>query len=120
MAVPTIYFKLIKYYDDNKLNEKKISFSLFRLMVSGNFLFFSIKSYIDIIIILGSAALPVSVLQQWKIISNHTLLERYGMTEFGMGLTNSYKGQRFPGELVILIKLVLYYFYLSILFNVIM
>jgi len=29
----------------------------------------------------GSAALPVHVLEKWKIISGHLLLERYGMTE---------------------------------------
>ena len=82
MAVPTIYFKLIAYY--NTLNEKEknlITNSLkkFRLMVS------------------GSAALPVSILQQWKKISGHTLLERYGMTEIGMAISNSYRNERKPG-----------------------
>ena len=38
----------------------------------------------------GSAALPTPVLKQWQEISGHTLLERYGMTEIGMALTNSY------------------------------
>jgi malonyl-CoA/methylmalonyl-CoA synthetase len=82
MAVPTIYFKLIAYY--NTLNEKEknlITNSLkkFRLMVS------------------GSAALPVSILKQWKKISGHTLLERYGMTEIGMAISNSYRNERKPG-----------------------
>ncbi|CAE7872283.1 acsf3 [Symbiodinium microadriaticum] len=45
----------------------------------------------------GSAALPVSVLQKWREISGHTLLERYGMTEIGMAISNPYKGQRRPG-----------------------
>lgn len=47
----------------------------------------------------GSAALPVPVLNKWREISGHTLLERYGMTEIGMALTNPYKGQRVPGGL---------------------
>jgi malonyl-CoA/methylmalonyl-CoA synthetase len=45
----------------------------------------------------GSAALPVSVLEEWKEISGHTLLERYGMTEIGMAISNPYKGERRPG-----------------------
>ncbi|NIP30633.1 MAG: AMP-binding protein, partial [Candidatus Dadabacteria bacterium] len=55
------------------------SCSKFRLMVS------------------GSASLPVNILEKWKNISGHILLERYGMTEVGMALSNSYSGERFPG-----------------------
>jgi len=46
----------------------------------------------------GSAALPVSVLEKWKEISGHTLLERYGMTETGMVLSNPLTGERRPGS----------------------
>jgi malonyl-CoA/methylmalonyl-CoA synthetase len=46
----------------------------------------------------GSAALPVSTLQRWKEISGHTLLERYGMTETGMALSNPLRGERVPGS----------------------
>jgi malonyl-CoA/methylmalonyl-CoA synthetase len=46
----------------------------------------------------GSAALPVSILQRWKEISGHTLLERYGMTEIGMALSNPLRGERVPGS----------------------
>ena len=46
----------------------------------------------------GSAALPVSVMEQWHTISGHTLLERYGMTEIGMGLSNPFKGERRAGH----------------------
>lgn len=84
MAVPTIYFKLISYYKTLAEPEQDlISMHLkkFRLMVS------------------GSAALPVSVLEQWKEISAHTLLERYGMTEIGMAISNPYNGQRKPGHI---------------------
>jgi malonyl-CoA/methylmalonyl-CoA synthetase len=45
----------------------------------------------------GSAALPVSVLERWREISGHTLLERYGMTEIGMALSNPLRGERRPG-----------------------
>ena len=45
----------------------------------------------------GSAALPVRTLERWREISGHTLLERYGMTEFGMALSNSLHGERRPG-----------------------
>jgi malonyl-CoA/methylmalonyl-CoA synthetase len=45
----------------------------------------------------GSAALPVRVLEQWRAITGHTLLERYGMTEIGMALSNPLEGERRPG-----------------------
>ena len=45
----------------------------------------------------GSAALPVPVLHRWREISGHTLLERYGMTEIGMALSNPLRGDRRPG-----------------------
>jgi malonyl-CoA/methylmalonyl-CoA synthetase len=65
----------------NETEQQKIGRSLepFRLMVS------------------GSAALPVSVLEEWREVSGHTLLERYGMTEMGMAISNPYRGERKPG-----------------------
>ncbi len=84
MAVPTIYYKLIAYWESCDQSEQiKISAGLktLRLMVS------------------GSAALPVSVLENWKIITGHTLLERYGMTEVGMAISNPYIGERRPGHI---------------------
>ena len=83
MAVPTIYSKLIDYWENSTEGERKrISDSLcgFRLMVC------------------GSASLPVAVLEKWKEISGHVLLERYGMTEIGMALSNPYAGERLPGR----------------------
>ena len=44
------------------------------------------------------SALPVSTLLRWKEISGHTLLERYGMTEIGMALSNRLHGDRVPGS----------------------
>ncbi len=82
MAVPTIYYKLIAFWKELPEKEQRhISACLkkFRLMVS------------------GSAALPVGVLEAWREISGHTLLERYGMTEIGMAISNPYHGERKPG-----------------------
>jgi malonyl-CoA/methylmalonyl-CoA synthetase len=82
MAVPTIYFKLIAALEQLPKKEQlslKNSMSKLRLMVS------------------GSAALPVSVMQQWQVLSGHVLLERYGMTELGMAISNPYQGARKAG-----------------------
>lgn len=83
MAVPTIYYKLIAHWDTlsaTAQQQLKESFSHFRLMIS------------------GSAALPVTVMDRWKEISGHVLLERYGMTEIGMALSNPYAGDRRAGH----------------------
>ena len=83
MAVPTIYTKLIANWDAASPERRKIlsaGCARMRLMVS------------------GSAALPVSTLVRWKEISGQTLLERYGMTEFGMALSNPLHGDRVPGS----------------------
>jgi malonyl-CoA/methylmalonyl-CoA synthetase len=37
------------------------------------------------------------VLEEWRAITGHTLLERYGMTEIGMALSNPLRGERRPG-----------------------
>jgi malonyl-CoA/methylmalonyl-CoA synthetase len=46
----------------------------------------------------GSAALPVPTLERWERITGHRLLERYGMTEIGMALSNPLEGERRPGH----------------------
>jgi malonyl-CoA/methylmalonyl-CoA synthetase len=82
MAVPTIYSRLIAAWRQSapeRRAELSASCQQLRLMVS------------------GSAALPVSVLEEWREISGHTLLERYGMTEIGMALSNPLHGERRPG-----------------------
>ncbi len=82
MAVPTIYHKLIAYFDGlskDDQNELYTAMQQFRLMVC------------------GSAALPVSVMEKWEAISGQRLLERYGMTEIGMGLSNPYEDERKAG-----------------------
>jgi malonyl-CoA/methylmalonyl-CoA synthetase len=82
MAVPTIYRRLLSLRDELTASERAAQHSVLsamRLMVS------------------GSAALPVSTLEAWAAASGHVLLERYGMTEIGMALSNSYRGERIPG-----------------------
>jgi malonyl-CoA/methylmalonyl-CoA synthetase len=82
MAVPTIYHRLIATWEaaTPSMREAWSGGSLgLRLMVS------------------GSAALPVRTLQRWREITGHTLLERYGMTEIGMALSNPLHGERRAG-----------------------
>lgn len=83
MAVPTIYARLIAAWERAPADEQarmSAACRALRLMVS------------------GSAALPVGVLARWREISGHTLLERYGMTEIGMGLSNPLHGPRVAGH----------------------
>ncbi len=82
MAVPTIYVKLIAAWENADSDRQKSmsdGCAKMRLMVS------------------GSAALPVQVLEKWRNISGHFLLERYGMTEIGMALSNPLHGERLAG-----------------------
>ena len=46
----------------------------------------------------GSDALMVDTFEKWKEITGHVLLERYGMTEIGMALSNPLRGERVPGH----------------------
>jgi len=45
----------------------------------------------------GSAALPASLLEEFRAATGQTILERYGMTEIGMALSNPHDGPRVPG-----------------------
>ena len=45
----------------------------------------------------GSAALPATVHESWSHLTGQHLLERYGMTEIGMAISNPYLGERRPG-----------------------
>lgn len=45
----------------------------------------------------GSAACPIDVMQRWEALSGQVLLERYGMSETGMILSNPLEGERRPG-----------------------
>ena len=79
MAVPTVYNILAKYIKDGKLRDTYLDEQVkeillrYRLMVS------------------GSAALPETQMEEWKEISGQKLLERFGMTEILMALSNPYR-----------------------------
>ena len=45
----------------------------------------------------GSAPLPAHVLEAFRALYGHTILERYGMTETMMNTSNPYEGDRRPG-----------------------
>ena len=81
-AVPTIYHRLIASWDAAPPAVRRARSEgarRVRLMMS------------------GSAALPRGTLERWREITGHTLLERYGMTELGMALSNPLHGERRPG-----------------------
>jgi malonyl-CoA/methylmalonyl-CoA synthetase len=83
MAVPTIYAKLIAAWEAAAPDQQQLmsaGCANLRLMVS------------------GSAALPIEILEKWQQISGHVLLERYGMTEIGMALSNPLHGLRLAGK----------------------
>ena len=80
MAVPTIYVKLLEHWEKSPSQEAwSEAARKMRLMVS------------------GSAALPAPVSDRWLAATGHRLLERYGMTEIGMALSNPLEGERRVG-----------------------
>ncbi len=83
MAVPTIYVRLLEALDaldpEARLRAAE-GFGRLRLVVS------------------GSAALPAGVFARFAAATGQWILERYGMTEIGMALSNPYDGQRRPGH----------------------
>lgn len=82
MAVPTIYIKVIQHLASLSQHQRLAictGFGAMRLNVS------------------GSAACPVKVYDDWLELTGQTLLERYGMTEIGMAISNPYLGERRAG-----------------------
>ncbi len=82
MAVPTMYARLLQVWEEGSVSEKEqwaAGVRRMRLMIS------------------GSAALPVSIFDRWREITGHRILERYGMTEIGLVLSNPLEGDRRPG-----------------------
>jgi malonyl-CoA/methylmalonyl-CoA synthetase len=49
----------------------------------------------------GSAPLPSHVLEQFRTLFGHTILERYGMSETLMNISNPYIGERRPGTVAL-------------------
>jgi len=76
MGVPTMYVMLLRTLHGNMPAEARAecieAASKLRLTVS------------------GSAACPLPILEEWRRVTGRSLLERYGMTEIGMALSNPY------------------------------
>ncbi len=80
MAVPTMYKKLFEALDASGERERWMqNATKLRLATS------------------GSAALPVTLADRWKAITGTIPLERFGMTEIGVGLSNPLHGERRAG-----------------------
>ncbi len=82
MAVPTMYAKLFTAFDaadDATRARWTANAKQLRLATS------------------GSAALPVTIGERWRAITGRYPLERYGMTEIGVGSSNPLEGERRPG-----------------------
>jgi malonyl-CoA/methylmalonyl-CoA synthetase len=75
-GVPTIYVRLL---ETDPEAAKQIGQAM-RLFVS------------------GSAPLPAQILEEFRDLFGHTILERYGMTETIMNISNPYVGERRPGS----------------------
>jgi len=75
-GVPTIYVRLLDFSEEQA---REIG-TCMRLFVS------------------GSAPLPAQVLEEFRAKFGHTILERYGMSETCMNISNPYPGERRPGS----------------------
>jgi len=83
MGVPTMYVKLVEAFraaDDSTRARWSAGARKLRLATS------------------GSAALSASLHRAFADATGVTILERYGMTEIGMALSNPYDGERAPGS----------------------
>ncbi len=75
-AVPTVYVRLVEELQ----SLASVDLSSMRLFCS------------------GSAPLAAETFATFQILTGHTILERYGMTETGMNLSNPYAGERIAGS----------------------
>jgi len=83
MTVPTVYAKLVQHWQEQSSEVQRqwsVGAARLRLAVS------------------GSAALPISLFEKWRSLAGAPLLERYGMTEMGIALSNPYRGTRHAGH----------------------
>jgi malonyl-CoA/methylmalonyl-CoA synthetase len=102
MAVPTVYVKLIQYLHSSKHSSTTTAASTSdstgtsslspedKLLITQSFQRMRLN-------VSGSAACPVPLFNQWKELTGQVLLERYGMTEIGMAISNPLHGSRHPG-----------------------
>ncbi|KAK8595004.1 hypothetical protein V6N13_015913 [Hibiscus sabdariffa] len=81
-GVPTMYTRLIQGYQAMDPEQQAASASAARKLR---------------LMMCGSSALPQPVMHEWETITGHCLLERYGMTEFVMAISNPLRGARKAG-----------------------
>jgi malonyl-CoA/methylmalonyl-CoA synthetase len=82
MGVPTMYTKLFAAFDAaDERTRTRWSGNASRLRLATS----------------GSAALPVTLGERWRAIAGAYPLERFGMTEIGVGMSNPLAGPRKPG-----------------------
>jgi malonyl-CoA/methylmalonyl-CoA synthetase len=81
MAVPTIYVQLV----NAMMNDKKI-----RDKYSSEHMKWIFNNKMRIVVS-GSAPLNVKTSLEWNELTGYNILERYGMTEIGLGLSNPYR-----------------------------
>ncbi|MBX3199262.1 MAG: AMP-binding protein [Labilithrix sp.] len=83
MGVPAMYHRLFLAFDaatDDDRARWSASAAKLRLATS------------------GSAALPVTLAERWRAVTGTIPLERFGMTEIGVGISNALHGPRFAGS----------------------
>jgi len=76
-GVPTMYVRLV---DELRKTDDRAPLARMRLFCS------------------GSAPLAPETFEAFRDLTGHAILERYGMTETGMNLSNPYVGDRVPGS----------------------
>ncbi len=82
MGVPAIYHRLLGAFDAaDEQTRRRWSANARQLRLATS----------------GSAALPVTLATRWQAIAGRIPLERFGMTEIGVGITNVLDGERYPG-----------------------
>lgn len=77
MAVPTMHARLLRYLEEEPARAEALRAG--RLFTS------------------GSAALPARDFERFEQLTGHRILERYGMSETLLSLSNPYEGERRPG-----------------------
>ncbi|XP_039849176.1 malonate--CoA ligase-like isoform X2 [Panicum virgatum] len=81
-GVPTMYTRLLQGYDNmDPAQQSACSYAAKQLRL----------------MMCGSSALPSPLMKRWEEVTGHRLLERYGMTEFVMALSNPLHGIRKEG-----------------------
>ena len=78
-GVPTMYVRLVEELRTRGDRGERLDLSRLRLFCS------------------GSAPLSPETFAAFRELTGHDILERYGMTETGMNLSNPYAGKRTPG-----------------------